>query len=114
MSLSNEQRMKLEAAARRRGIDPKKLIAAAERGGDDVESTKAGIESESTTKEKANLYMYLLPFVTVNEVRTVWLELEPIAGGEEYAAAFAAKQFPGRTTGMTTPDAGTTTPDDGA
>ena len=41
--------------------------------------------------EKPNLYMYHLPFVTVNEVREIWLDLPAVAGGDEYAGVWAAK-----------------------
>lgn len=91
MPLTNEQRALLTEEAKKRGLDPDKLIAAAERGSEGSTgkpATTAGVPG----KEKPNLYMYLLPFVTVNEVRTIWLELDPVAGGEQYAGEWAAKQ----------------------
>jgi len=36
--------------------------------------------------------MYHLPFVTVNEVRQIWLGLPAVSGGDEYAGIWAAKQ----------------------
>ena len=94
MPLNDKQRAALEVKAKERGINSSKLIAAAE-----------ALESEGTAKtgdvktpgaaakgEKPNLYMYHLPFVTVNEVRTIWLDLEPVTGGDEYAGVWAAKQ----------------------
>lgn len=82
--LSKDQVDLLRAEAVRRGIDPDALIAAAE--------SPQPSALASSAKDKPNLFMYLLPFVTVNEVRTIWLELDPMAGGEQYAAEWAAKQ----------------------
>jgi hypothetical protein len=98
MPLSDEQRQRLETAAKERGLDPQKLIAAAEaRAGEPVTDTtdpRAGKTAAPPATDKP-LYMYHLPFVTVNEVRTIWLGLKPIAGGDEYAAKFAAAQTAG-------------------
>jgi hypothetical protein len=92
MPLSEDQKSRLTQEAQRRGIDPAKLIAAAERGPSDSTGAQAGKGEPSVGAEKPNLYMYLLPFVTVNEVRTIWLELEAIAGGDMNAAKYAAAQ----------------------
>lgn len=110
MPLSAEQKAKLEDEAQRRGIDAAKLIAAAEKelsAGSGSQTTTAPPSTKVETEgkadkgkpakaeapaEKPNLFMYLLPFVTVNEVRTIWLELEPIAGGEKIASKWAAEQ----------------------
>jgi hypothetical protein len=94
MPLTDKQRKALEAKAKEKGVDSAKLIAAAEALG------QSGKEPSSDPKapgaaakgEKPNLYMYHLPFVTVNEVREIWLDLEPVAGGEEFAGVWAAKQ----------------------
>lgn len=100
MALTTEQRARLTAEAQRRGIDPAALIAAAE-------SAPAGPVPGTPPvpgAEKPNLFMYLLPFVTVNEVRTIWLELDPVAGGEAYAAEWAAKQTAGAPPSMSAQD----------
>lgn len=97
MSLSDEQRETLEAEARKRGVDAGKLVAAAEAQADSgsSDSTDPRVARAAVNAPKSAdkpLYMYHLPFVTVNEVRTIWLGLDPIPGGEEYAAKFAAAQ----------------------
>ena len=91
MPLSDEQREKLEAEARRRGIDPAKLIAAADKS---TQTDTTGGKATAATSDSAppNLYMYHLPFVTVNEVRTVWLKLPAISGGDQYAGEWAAQR----------------------
>jgi hypothetical protein len=94
MPLTSKQRAALEAKAKEKGVDAAKLIAAAEAlqddGGPAAASGKAKPVGEAAVKP--NLYMYHLPFVTVNEVRTLWLDLDPVAGGDEYAGVWAAKQ----------------------
>lgn len=108
MPLSPEQEKALRDTAEAEGIDADELIAVAEeldseqqkkpRADDEGKSdgskaAKAAPAAEA--KVKPNLYMYLLPFVTVNEVRTIWLELDPIEGGEMNAAKYAALQTAG-------------------
>lgn len=93
MPLTSKQKAALEAKAKEKGIEPAKLIAAAEALSSEGATTDAPKAPGAAAKgEKPNLYMYHLPFVTVNEVRTIWLDLEPVAGGEEYAGIWAAKQ----------------------
>lgn len=94
MPLTSKQRQALEAKAKEKGVDAAKLIAAAEalassgeKAADSAKTPGAAVKGE-----KPNLYMYHLPFVTVNEVRTIWLDLDPVAGGGEYAGVWAAKQ----------------------
>lgn len=95
MPLTSKQRDALEAKAKERGVDPAKLIAQAEALASEGASegdTKPKAPGAAAKGEKPNLYMYHLPFVTVNEVRTIWLDLEPVDGGDEYAGVWAAKQ----------------------
>lgn len=95
MPLTDKQRAALEAKAKEKGVDAKDLIAAAETlstAGDQGSQSDSKTPSASAKGEKPNLYMYHLPFVTVNEVRTIWLDLDPVAGGDEYAGVWAAKQ----------------------
>ncbi len=118
MRLSPEQRARLVTEATRLGVDPDELIAAAEEelGADDQGDTQSGpqranppdkakaaaaeakVEPSSVAKDpklKPPLYQYHLPFVTVNEVRTIWLELPEVAGGDMNAAKYAAQQLAG-------------------
>ena len=91
MPLNSKQRAAPEAKAKASGVDPAKLIAAAESlESDGADASKT--PGAAAKGEKPNLYMYHLPFVTVNEVRTIWLDLDPVAGGDEYAGVWAAKQ----------------------
>jgi hypothetical protein len=111
MPLSQEQRTIIEEEAKRRGVDPAKLIAAAERAR--AEDAKAGADAaraasspdkatdKAATPAKAAaelrpLYQYHLAFVKVNEVREHWLGVPKWSveeGGEENAAQFAARML---------------------
>lgn len=89
MALTNEQRSILTAEAKRRGIEPADLIAAAEGSG----SSSPKTAEAAGGSEKPKLFMYLLPFVTVREVRQNWLGLtDSFAGDSEVASKWAAKQ----------------------
>ncbi|HYF01054.1 MAG TPA: hypothetical protein VEJ18_19175, partial [Planctomycetota bacterium] len=78
MPLSDEQIAALRAAAAREGVDADALIAAAE------SPSEPGQAPEG---EKPKLYMYLLPFVTVKEVRSFWLgQTAPFPGDSMPAA----------------------------
>jgi len=94
MPINDSQRALLEAEAKKRGIDPVALIREAEAltAGSPISKDAPKAPGASAKGEKPNLYMYHLPFVTVNEVRTIWLDLEPVDGGDEYAGVWAAKQ----------------------
>lgn len=96
MALTNQQRSALEAEAKKRGIDPAKLIAEAERmSSGDSSGPPAEVKSSGPgdPAEKPKLFMYLLPFVTVREVRENWLGLsDSFPGDSEIASAWAAKQ----------------------
>lgn len=93
MALTSQQRAALEAAAKERGIDPAKLIAEAEAmSGSDETSAK---ESEPSSAEPPKLFMYLLPFVRVREVRKIWLKLEESFPGDDAVAAEWAAKFGG-------------------
>ena len=90
--LTKEQVAALTAAAKQKGVDPAELIKEAE----SMSVPRPGPQAKSTaptpSAELKPLYMYHLPFVTVNEVRTIWLGLDPIDGGDENAASYAASQ----------------------
>ena len=89
MPLTDEQRAALAAEAEKRGIDPAKLIAAADKSG---QTPVTGKDAVSTDEAPPNLYIYPLPFLTVNEVRMHWLKLPPVTGGEQYAGEWAAQR----------------------
>lgn len=100
MPLSEDQRKRLIARARAEGIDPDELMTAAEQeldsapAGHQPPSDDGGDPDAASSDEPGNLFMYLLPFVTVGEVRRVWLKLKtPLPGvsDTENAAAWAAK-----------------------
>ena len=86
--LTSQQRAALEAKAKETGVDPAKLIA-------EAENISAGGQASSSVTQPADqpkLYMYLLPFVTVREVREKWLGLsDSFAGDSEVAAEWAMK-----------------------
>jgi hypothetical protein len=95
MPLTERQRAALESEAKRRGLDVAALIREAESlagNGNDGARGDASADAKPTEKNDRPLYMYHLPFVTVNEVRTIWLGLDPIAGGEKIASKWAAEQ----------------------
>lgn len=100
MPLTSKQRSALEAKAKEKGVDAAKLLAAAEALAADGAGSGDPKQPDAAAKgEKPNLYMYHLPFVTVNEVRTIWLDLPAVSGGDEYAGVWASKQG-----GSTKPD----------
>lgn len=94
MALSEEQKARLRTEAGKRGIDPDKLIAAAE--AEPSDDSSSGSRSPAPTGEQPKLFMYLLPFVTVREVRQKWLGLtDSFSGDGEVAAKWAAKMTAG-------------------
>lgn len=105
--LTSKQRVALEAKAKEAGVDPAKLIAEAEQlagSGDETPDAKSKDSKSAPAAEQPKLFMYLLPFVTVREVREKWLGLtESFAGDDEVASSWAAKQ--GAPSGGTPDDA---------
>lgn len=58
-----------------------------------VEPDKAPADDKAEKKpSEAKLFEYHLPFVTVNEVRELWLERPPVEGGHQYASEWAAEK----------------------
>jgi len=93
MPLSSKQRAALEAKAKEKGLDPAKLIAEAESMQSAAPAKSENSKDAPASTEQPKLFMYLLPFVTVREVREVWLGLkESFPGDSEVASAWAAKQ----------------------
>ena len=88
--LTSAQTAALRAEAERRGVDPGELIAAAEELSGPADQPKG--KASAPAKTDRPLFMYHLPFVTVNEVRTVWLGLDPVAGGDQYAGEWASQR----------------------
>lgn len=102
MPLTSKQRAALEAKAKEKGIDPAELIAEAEALS--APSTDAKTKPDAPSGEQPKLFMYLLPFVTVKEVREVWLGLsDSFPGDNEVASAWAAKQGGGSSGGTPPP-----------
>src|SRR4030067_1233520 len=86
MDLSDKQRIALTKAAVDSKVDVAALIRAAERINAPEDKTT------SNEMEQGALYMYLLPFVTVREVRELFLRVPGrIADDEMNAAEFAAR-----------------------
>jgi hypothetical protein len=85
--LTEKQKAALRAEAALRSIDADDLIAEAE-GLSSAPKADGPPEKAGATPP---LYMYHLPFVTVNEVRTRWLGLDSVTGGEQYASEWAAE-----------------------
>ncbi len=110
MAITDTQRKRLEAIAKERGLDIDELVKQAEEivaardpaSGVKPSSDKpkpADVTPAGTTSEpeQPKLFQYHLPFVTVNEVRTKWLKLEPWTkdkGGEHNAAQWSSMMGP--------------------
>jgi hypothetical protein len=102
MPLTSKQRAALEAKAKERGVDSAKLIAEAESISQDSATTGGKAAAPATdsgadaSAEKPKLFMYLLPFVTVREVRGNWLGLnDSFPGDSSVASEWAAKHGAG-------------------
>lgn len=111
MQLDDNQRAKLKAYAAEKGLDEAKLIAAAEASdespgeGQQAQGEQKQNAGPPSSTEKPKLFMYLLPFVTVKEVRSIWLEIEDaFPGDSEVASEWASKHGGG---------GGATKPEDG-
>lgn len=89
--LTKQTEQRLREVAAREGIDPERLIAVARRMDDGFGAQSTG-EAGAGQANQPKLYMYLLPFVKVSEVRQVFLGLsEPFPGDNEVASDWAAK-----------------------
>lgn len=91
--LTEDQKNKLRTRAADVGVDPDALIAEAEKIG--YVSNQAGNATplpKSAPADPPKLFQYHLPFVTVREVRQVWLGLtEAFPGDDRVAAEWAAE-----------------------
>ena len=93
MPLSEQQKATIERVAAERGVSVADLTAEAERMLAEQPRTANEKATSGAVAEQPKLFMYLLPFVTVREVRMVWLGLEAsFAGDDEVASSWAAKQ----------------------
>lgn len=79
MALSDVTRKRIEAEAKRRGIDPKAAIAESERrsgtGPQSQPSTPTNGEPASSKPLADRLLIGFLPFIKVHELRAGWLGL---------------------------------------
>jgi len=101
VALNDVTRKRVEAEARKRGVDPAKAMAEAERHAksgppDGAESAEAGT---SPTRPLADrLLIGFLPFIKVHELRSIWLGLsERIPDDELTCGDYAAKHGGGNT-----------------
>ena len=89
--LSDATKERLRAAAEENGIDPAEVIAEAEKR----QASKAEPAKDNPTPDAApladRLLIGFLPFITVNELRTIWLKLPPIKDGALMTGEFAIK-----------------------
>jgi hypothetical protein len=86
MALSPSDETILRAAAEREGVDADELIAAAR----DIGGKAAG--GGQSQSQGPKLYMYLLPYLRVSEVRQVFLGLtDQFPGDGEIASDWAAQ-----------------------
>ena len=89
MPLSDQQKEALRKEAASRGVDANALIAEAE----SIQSSAPPDAKSAPSADQPKLFMYLLSFVTVREVREHWLGLsESFPGDNEVASVWAAKQ----------------------
>lgn len=102
--LTEKQRAALTAAAKAKGVDPDELIKEAEAVSGSKDDTKGEAPSTAKSAEPKPLYQYHLPFLTVNEVRMVWLGLDAMPGGDVNAAKYAAAQTAGSSPATVKPD----------
>lgn len=104
MAITNEQRRELELEAQRHGVDVGALISEAEallaeQSAGQSSPPGASDTTQAAAEEPGNLFMYLLPFVTVGEVRRIWLKVDgPFPADDNMIAAeWAARFAPGAT-----------------
>jgi hypothetical protein len=90
MALSQKDEARLREAAAAEGVDPEALIAAAQAPGDGRREDGTGTGGRNQQK----LYMYLLPFVTVAEVRQRFLGLNDSFPGDVEVASDWAREHP--------------------
>lgn len=92
MQLTDEQFAALDKAAQDEGVDPGELRAAAESLDNGAPGSRSGIPNSPAAhpQQQGKLFMYLLPFVSVREVRQAFLGLtEPFDGDNEIASDWA-------------------------
>lgn len=88
--LTDIDKAKLAEFAKAEGLDPAKLVAAAERLEAGGATPGGGAPVPGGKANEPKLYMYLLPFVTVAEVRRNFLGLtEPFPGDSKVASDWA-------------------------
>lgn len=96
MPLDPQQRERIEAEAEKRGADPAKAVAEAERiagSRDKAKPAADGAVAPATGKPTFELLLIgVLPFIRVRELRKEWLGLaESLPDDDMTCGAFAAK-----------------------
>jgi hypothetical protein len=93
MPLSAEQKARVEAEAKRRGVDPAAAIAEAEKRSGPEQSVSSDTSDPKAERPVADrLLIGFLPFIKVRELRSIWLGLdERIADDELTCAEYQVK-----------------------
>ena len=89
MALSPKDEAKLREAATAEGVDPDALVDAAQAPDDAARG-----DQSAPSANQPKLYMYLLPFVTVAEVRERFLGLTDSFPGDASVASDWAREHP--------------------
>lgn len=102
--LTEDQKNKLRTRAADSGVDPDALIAEAEKITSASDQTgNAAPSPGSAPTDPPKLFQYHLPFVTVREVRQVWLGLTEAFPGDNRVAAEWAAEHGGGSSPVATP-----------
>lgn len=87
MALSSAQIAAIEAKARERGVDPERLKAAAER----VSGRTGAPKTNDDAPQRPSLSAFMLPFLTVREIRQAIGLDAPFPGDPQIASDWAAR-----------------------
>jgi hypothetical protein len=91
--LTEQDRQKLQQVAATEGVDPAALVSAAEKLADGQDA--GGMPGTTPQSDQGpKLFMYLLPFVLVKEVRSKWLGLADAFPGDLSIASDWATAHP--------------------
>lgn len=105
MALSQDQIDRLTAEAERRGVDPRRLIAAAEADAPAAKPAKDGETARSDGRPtNERLLIGHLPFIKVVELRQIWLGLTDRIPDDEMTCGEYAAKHGGGSAPTTTPE----------